>query len=141
MSDRYTDPDPGEIYKYETHQQPVQYDYQDHTDYGAGGVSMSSGDVPGFLLFIVGACLYPVVLDWFLTGVCLVLRKAKLPLLTAYKIYWLAALSPTIGAIWLLSSGPNGKLIPSIFLGFFVFALSLASIRGNEHKLGQDNKQ
>ena len=140
MSDRYIDPDPGDIYEYDTPQQPTQYDYQDHTDYGAGGVSMSSGDVPGFVLFIIGVILYPTVLDYFLSCVCWVLRKSKLPILTAYKLYWLAGLSPTIGAIWLLSSGPSGRLAPAIFLGLFVFAFSLASIRSNEHKLAPDHE-
>lgn len=138
MSDRYTDPDPGDIYEYDTPKQSIQYDYQDHTDYGAGGISMQSSEFPYFVLFILGVILYPTVLDYFLTGVCWLLRKTRMPLLTAYKVYWLAALSPTIGTIWLLSSGPRGMFIPAVCLGFFVFVLSGASIRSNEHKLAPD---
>ncbi len=123
MSDRYTEPS----------------DY-DVGDSGPAGSGMQSGEVPYFILFIIGVILYPTALDYFLSGVCWLLRKTRMPLLTAYKFYWLAAMSPTIGAIWFLASRPNGLLIPSICLGFFVFVLSAGSIRSNEHKLAPDYK-
>jgi hypothetical protein len=117
MSDRYTD----------------EGDY-DAGEYGPAGSGMQSSEFPYFILFIIGIVLYPTVLDHFLTGVCWLLRKTRMPLLTAYKFYWLAALSPTIGVILFLASRPNGLLIPAICLVFFVFVLSAGSIRSNEHK-------
>lgn len=140
MSDRYTDREEYDPSEYIATPEAQKYDYQDPIDYGAGGVSMSSGDLPGFVLFILGIILYPTVLDYFLTGACWLLRKMRLPLLTAYKIYFLVGLSPTIGVIWLLSSGPRGHIAPAVGFGLFVLMLSGGSIRSNEHKLAPDYK-